>query len=433
MFSRIRSKLNSKGDGQHVLLHSFLAFAVRVAAAGTSFILTLVVTNSIGQEDSGLFFIALTLFNVFSLVFPLGLDMLLLKRVGMIKDPRELNAEVTTGFVSSLVVSSVVGALIIAFAEIIVDLVFHKPNLKVPLIYLMMAFPFQSAIQVVSSVLQSQKRTVLSIAVVKLITPALVVLVGSLFGVADVDYLALMYLLATLVSFAVSAKAVWKGLGSIPNLSKQFLKMTGQSRTFLTVIAFQQLYVWSGQFVVGVYLPAEDAAIFAVCRYTTMLLSFLLVAVNFVSAPEFAKLHGDHKHDELKKLFSYTNKMLLAVALPVSILVIVFSDFILGLFGSEYVNDVASQTLVILVLGQLINVVSGSSGYLLLMTDNERYYRNGVIQNGILAVLVSVILIPFLGVRGSAIATSLSLVFINFYSAYFVNRRLGIPALIFRK
>jgi O-antigen/teichoic acid export membrane protein len=431
----LRQLLNRKlnPDRRHLLLHTAIAFATRSMAAGVSFLLTLAVTNSLGQRESGLFFIAYAIFNVLSLAFALGFDMYLLKSVGRTDSNETLIKEVSASLVGSLLVSISVAFVLILFSKWISDFVFHKPELRVAFVFLTMASAFQVGIQIVSSVLQAVKKTVASIAVVKVIVPTLVIGVTLVMGIDDLKLLVQVFFLACLLTFVWSLIAVRRYLKIQSGILLQFFRLFQQTKTFWMITVFQQVSIWSGHFVVGMYLPPEDAATYAVCRNTTMLMSFLLVAVNFVSAPDFAKFYANKEFDRLKSHFVFTNKLLFWVSVPVVLIILFGAEFILNLFGSEYVNIISKHTLIILTLGQFVNVISGSVGYLLLMTDHEKDYRNGIMINGIIAIFFSIILIPQFGVRGSAVAASLSLVFINFYNAYYVNRRLGLPALIFRK
>jgi O-antigen/teichoic acid export membrane protein len=363
----------------------------------------------------------------------MGFDTLILKKVSSNSDESSLKQEISVSLLVSFLLSGTVCIVIWIFSHKVATVVFQKPELSKVLAFMVLAIPFQMNVQIISNIYQSLKKTVAAISVLKVITPAVVVGLVMLTGVKDAETLVQIYFWATVGTFTVSVFGIRKYLVVERKLFSRFGDLFNQAKTFWGITVFQQISVWAGQFVVGVYLLAEDAATFAVCRNTTMLMGFLLVAVNFVSAPDFAKYHKEGNFDALRSHFIYTNKLLFLLALPVVVIAVGATEFILGLFGSEYTDTVAKQTLIILVIGQFVNVISGSVGYLLLMTDNEKIYRNGVILNGCIAILACVILIPAYGVRGSALATALSLVFINLYNAYFVNRRLGIPALIFRK
>ena len=78
----------------------------------------------------------------------------------------------------------------------------------------------------------------------------------------------------------------------------------------------------------------------------------------------------------------------------------------MGLFGTEYSRS--ALLLVILALGQLVNVMTGSLGYLLSMSGHERDMRTIVLLSGPFAMLAALVLIPLYGVTGVAVATALA-------------------------
>ena len=99
----------------------------------------------------------------------------------------------------------------------------------------------------------------------------------------------------------------------------------------------------------------------------------------------------------------------------------------MGLFGEQYKQG--ANLLRILVIGQFINVITGSVGFLLNMTGFEKDMRNIVFLSGAIALLLNFILIPIYGVTGAAIATSIAIALQSLFAVYMVRRRLGFNTL----
>jgi len=95
----------------------------------------------------------------------------------------------------------------------------------------------------------------------------------------------------------------------------------------------------------------------------------------------------------------------------------------MGLFGDEFI--VAGNLLVIMAIGQFINVATGSVGYLLNMSGHERDFRRVTFFSGPLTVILSFILIDQYGVLGAAIATAVGLSLQNILALFMVRKRLG--------
>ena len=80
----------------------------------------------------------------------------------------------------------------------------------------------------------------------------------------------------------------------------------------------------------------------------------------------------------------------------------------LSIFGTGF--DDGQSALVVLVSSQLVAAAFASCGYLLMMTGNEKLFRNSVLFGAVVNVALNALLIPPLGVLGAATATGLTLV-----------------------
>ena len=101
----------------------------------------------------------------------------------------------------------------------------------------------------------------------------------------------------------------------------------------------------------------------------------------------------------------------------------------MGLFGAEFAAG--GYLLRILAIGQFINVLSGSVGYLLMMSGHERDLRNITLVVGPLSLLLAIVLTNYFGVVGAALATAIGIGSQNLAAVWMVNRRLGFNTLLF--
>jgi len=83
----------------------------------------------------------------------------------------------------------------------------------------------------------------------------------------------------------------------------------------------------------------------------------------------------------------------------------------------------------ILAVGEFVNVISGSVGYLLQMTGKEKIFRNNVIISSMILVVLGPFVIPFWGVTGAALLTALAVATQNLLSVYQVKKELGFNTL----
>ena len=159
-----------------------------------------------------------------------------------------------------------------------------------------------------------------------------------------------------------------------------------------------------------------------------MLMIFVLTAINTVVAPKFAHFHKSQNYEQLASVAYYSARLLSVVSLPILIIMFVFPKEILALFGEEFDN--AAIYLQILAVGQFVNAITGSVGYLLSMSGNEKDLRNSSIVSGLIVITLSLILVPLYGGLGAAISVAIAIAMQNLLAVHWVKKRLGINMLM---
>jgi O-antigen/teichoic acid export membrane protein len=84
----------------------------------------------------------------------------------------------------------------------------------------------------------------------------------------------------------------------------------------------------------------------------------------------------------------------------------------MAIFGNEHI-ETGYIVLIILSLGQLINCITGSVGYTLTMTGNQKIELINSILLGLMSIILNFWLIPKYGALGAAIASCSSMCLIN--------------------
>lgn len=179
----------------------------------------------------------------------------------------------------------------------------------------------------------------------------------------------------------------------------------------------------------GVLILAWNSESTQVGLYTVALRLALLtkVVLNIVGpaiSPTIAILYKEKKIDELERLIQKVTLGLTTIAI-ISILIFIFlGKNILGIWGQEFTN--AYGILVILALGQFINLISGICGQVLVMTGFEKIQRNiSLVFLAVNIVLVFLLTIAF-GIMGAALASALTIGGINITRLIFVHLKVKI-------
>jgi O-antigen/teichoic acid export membrane protein len=171
-------------------------------------------------------------------------------------------------------------------------------------------------------------------------------------------------------------------------------------------------------------VSATEVGIFGAATRLALLVSFLLITLNNVIAPKFAELHAKDDLQALAQLARRSAAMLTLLVSPLFLLLFIYSEETMALFGSEF--SAGDTILAILLGGQLINVVTGSVNFLLMMSGNEKTMRNIIIASAILQLVLVFTLVPLIGGVGAAIASATAVAAKNLVTVYAVYRKLGI-------
>jgi O-antigen/teichoic acid export membrane protein len=183
----------------------------------------------------------------------------------------------------------------------------------------------------------------------------------------------------------------------------------------------------TASFLLGIWGTNAEVGIFGVAYRTAMVTGYILIAVNSIAAPKFASLYKQGDMAALGSVARNSAKLMTLAASPILLLFVLFPGWVMRLFGPQFVEGAA--VLIILALGQFVNVATGSVGYLLMMSGHERLMRNNIVCIAILNVVMCLLLIPWAGAIGAAIATAISLSAMNLVSVVLVYGRLSILTL----
>lgn len=408
-----------------------VSLLVRMLGALSAFILSLVIGRELGAEESGYFFLSFTIVTFAAAFSRIGFDTTLVRFVGAagIDDSwQDIRFSLRISVLLVGVIASAVSLMIFIASDFLAVTVFAKPELRDVLRNISPGVVGLSLLTLLAMALQGLHRVAPSIFVVNISVNLLV-----LFAVYGLE-----------LTTAVDIGFAW-GISSFVTVAFGFLfwvRYSKPSSKPLTInlklllasamplwvaVLMSQITQWFGQFMAGAYLDSEQIAQLAVAQRTAMLTSFILLALNLVVAPRFAALYKQNEMKQLQKLALTLVKLMVISAVPIVSIMMIFSNQIMGLFGDGFSSG--GHLLQILALGQLINVVTGSVGFLLSMSGHEKDLRNTVMISGPTAVILGVFLVPVFGATGSAVATALAVAIQNLVAVYWVKKRLGFNTL----
>jgi O-antigen/teichoic acid export membrane protein len=254
-----------------------------------------------------------------------------------------------------------------------------------------------------------------------------------------------MTVLAYAVSWALATLAAWffweretagfPRLPADPNEVRDLVRY-GAPRAPAALLA--QLLFWTDYFVFGLYAKGAQLGVYAAAVRVAQALVLFLIAVNYMFSPFVADLHARGERDRLNGLFKAVTRWVVAGSIPILLLLLIVPGPVLRLFGGEFQSG--TTALRVLLIGQSVNVATGSVGFILIMVGRTGWDLAVYAASFVLDLAVAFLLVPHLHAEGAAIAQAVTLVASNGARLYLVWRfvhiqpfnrhyvRLAIPA-----
>ena len=372
-----------------------------------------------GDEQYGLYSLTGSAVYLMIGLAPLGLGTGLLHFIpifGNREDRESLQRTLQIGFALPLIISLLIGAAFLVFADSLALTVFHEPRLALLLRIAAISVPCGTVASVAVSATQGFKQMKYKViaqdillTVLKLVLTALLAITGlsavkamTAYSVAMVaSCLALLYFLRRITPIKPSLQ--WdlphtrKMLGfALPVYIAELLTIFGPDiRTLL----------------LGSLNTIRAVGVFTVASRINMVGAAFLNSISTMSMPIVSELHASKERAKLKHFYQTMTKWTFMVNLPVFLVILLFARPLLLLFGESYVSG--STGLVILACSNLVSAATGICGVMVIMTDNVWLNTTNSVIRLVSTLALSLWLIPTGGVVGAAVATAVSLSLVN--------------------
>jgi O-antigen/teichoic acid export membrane protein len=419
------AKLIFRDENKELIISSFFAFAIRILGALSAFLATFFIAKFLGAEESGYYFLAFSVVTVLAVFSGVGLENTVLRYIG--SDSAYSASVFQKSLIIVLVVSSLSAGGIYFSAYHVATVIFSKPALHPVLQSMSVGVIGLTVLTVASMALQGLRRIPMSIWILNISVNLFLVAYVYSADISLATYLASAYSVSAILTAIFGVVLFWYFKPRIVGSFVSWKTVFSSCMPLWVVAIMTQLAQWSGQFFAGIYVGSDLVALLAVAQRTAMLSSFVLVAVNLVVAPQFAALYRQGDMLSLEILAIKSVKLISVLALPLIGMMLIFPSFIMGLFGSEYVAGV--PLLRILAIGQFVNAITGSVGFLLMMSGYERDMRNLMMISGCFALSLTWLLTANYGIIGAAVSTAVVVAAQNLMAVYFVKKRLGFNTL----
>lgn len=440
MIKKITQKFNSlDGNIKELLSKSSQAFSLQILGKLSAYLFTVVITRNLGASVWGAFTIAFALLRLVGMVGSLGIDQAIVKFIS------HLHLAANWGAIKSiykrlLLLQFLWGIVLLILIFISSDLIardiFNNEALGHGIRIISFAIPFYILITYNAGAMRGLKyikeyaflreASIFPIALLISITLSLTI------NNKVTDYSAhYAYLLGVIITAILSVYLWDLKVKKYKTRSIKSLPVTSVLKTSLPMmLSTSMLFImgWIDTLMLGIMDTEHSVGIYNVAVKLSQIIIIPLTAINSIIAPKISEFFYKNNHKALNKYVRSSTRLFFIASFPIFSILIILSDPFLLLFGSEFTEGKVS--LYILLIGMLVNALSGANGNFLNMTGNQKYFSYILLLATTINILLNLILIPKYSIEGAAIANSTSLIVWNLLSTLFIWRKYNINTFI---
>ncbi len=422
-----------------------MSFGVKVFGTVIAFLATIITTRYYGADALGVASLVFVILNFANIIGKVGVETASLKFIAQYhsQDKPELVKEIyVKAFLVILAVSVPLGILLYFIAPILANGVFHKPYLEefirvqgflvTPLALTYLNFECLRGLKKVGTFMFFNSVSLYLFSAL-IMLGVLIYFGGKFVPRKYCNSTAVMAQnLSVLITFFLSM-IVWlrtskffkvKVTHTIP-----YSELLNVSMPMLLASSIFFIQNWTATFILGIYGTDVDVGVFNTIQRISSISSIFLLAINSISAPKFSELFTKGDMEGFQRFVTKSTQMIFFSSLPVLIAFCTFPELFLKFFGKAFI--IGSTPLIIMTIGQFLGIISGSVGYLLIMTGYQRIYQNIILFTSMMNIVLCIIFIPIMGVLGAAIANSITVVLWNFMAVIAIKRKLNIISIYF--
>jgi O-antigen/teichoic acid export membrane protein len=188
----------------------------------------------------------------------------------------------------------------------------------------------------------------------------------------------------------------------------------------LTGYFYAHGFIWlSAQF-----LPVNEIAYLSIVGKLVFGVNFALMVSNAMYNPRFSLAIAESNMTLLQTLGRRSLRLMLTLATPVFLVFVFFAEEILSLFAVS--SREAALGLLILSVGQMVNVITGNAAAMMNLSGHHVAVRNNGVAHLVLAMCLVSILGREFGLIGVVLGYASAIASQNIVLARYVKRRLGI-------
>ena len=409
-----------------------VSFLLRIGGQIIGFLLTFVIAHYYGAQGLGNYILAIVILRIFTLVSKLGLDTFSIRLIASFSRKnkwksiqlfrKKILILISITSIASSVAMYFLANIIVDYIDVKVEYVRLSSFFVLPMVFFMLHYQSLRGLKRIAEFSFFYRMSQATFSIVSIFIISTFIRSNDVPIYAYLISLTIVSVLSVITyQFWFSKKAVLNSEEIIEDLTiRNILKI---SVPLMLAQSVQFIMAWTDKLMIGNMMSAENVAVYGVAFRFSMGVSIALMAINSISSPKFAEKFASDDIKGMGKVAMQSAKMIFWTSTPLAAILLIFPKFFMGLYGAEFL--IGFEVLRWLIIGRIVNALSGSVGNLMQMSGQQNIYMNILIIGTVINVVLNYYLIPIYGIKGAAISSVVSLSFWNLTMVYMVKRKFG--------
>jgi len=436
LIQKLKNKIPNKDAGE-VLKGGSIALVYRVSTMFVSYALMWFISVKLGDVGIGIYNLSIAILGILVMAGCLGFN------TSVVRFVSDYNSKKNYSHIKSLYlnilkitipISLFLGALLYIFAETFALAAYNDKELITPFKIIALTLPLLVLTTINVEFIRGLKYVNVSEFFrnlsIQLINLTLVII--SSFFVLKNHYPIIFYGVGVALSMLFTLGYILKYIRKqTSDIEKNTKDSPFSLKTYLIIslpmILTSFIQLINGKvdtLMIGFFNSMSVVGVFSVAFKLSIIVNFVLGSLKTIAMPKISELFWSNKMKELDKMVQFSAKLIFFFAFPISLLLFIFPEFILGLIDDSFVSG--ANTLRIFAVTQFIGASSGLVAVFLNMTGNQTFFTKLVLFATLANIGLNWWLIPKYGMEGAAWATLFSTVLWNVIGAVFIYKKYNI-------
>ena len=423
-------------DIKKIAQGTFFIFSITFFGLGLNYLYGIFLARWLGAERFGLYALGLSVFNLLASISLMGLDNAALRFIPGVSIAGHVPS-VKNMIRNILKLGCLTGAgaaiLLAVFGPYLSNGLYKTRDLEPVFLAFAVAIPAYVCSSTLLSILQALQNVrwrmfvkYVSEPVARFILTTILLLLGLALKAALIGFIVALW--GSVVFGYVGLTLIMKEIGTrmdpVGHSEPGKPDLMGYVLPLLFGLLFGAVASRSDVLLLGYFNGARDTGMYAASLMTAAIIAIILQSLESFMAPLLSESLALGIRKNTQDIFSFSLRWGVLLGFPLLFCFCLFSREILGFYGEAFQS--AALCLVLLTVGQFINIATGSANSILLFSGKSKVVMINELFKSILQIVLNILLIPMYGITGAAISMLVALTAINVLRLIEVYKMLGI-------